>query len=150
MLGNVHGGWEERVRGNRSMQVGVGTIVLLNLPWVSSSVAWAQSFTATASPSINAADTAWVLVCSALVLAMTVPGLALFYGGLVRSKNVLGTVMQSFAILCLVSLLWMVIGYSVAFGPDVKGLVGNLECIGLMGVGLAPHTTYAPTIPHQA
>ena len=138
------------MRGNRSMQVGVGTIVLLSLAWAYSSVAWAQTVTATLSPSINAADTAWVLVCSALVLAMTVPGLALFYGGLVRSKNVLGTVMQSFAILCLVSLLWMVIGYSLAFGPDVKGLVGNLEWIGLMGVGLAPHTTYAPTIPHQA
>lgn len=132
------------------MQVGVGTIVLLSLAWAYSSVAWAQTVTATLSPSINAADTAWVLVCSALVLAMTVPGLALFYGGLVRSKNVLGTVMQSFAILCLVSLLWMVIGYSLAFGPDVKGLVGNLEWIGLMGVGLTPHTTYAPTIPHQA
>lgn len=99
---------------------------------------------------INPSDTAWVLVCSALVLAMTVPGLALFYGGLVRSKNVLGTVMQSFAIVCLVSLLWLGVGYSLAFGPDVKGLVGNLEWIGLMGVGLTPHATYAPTIPHQA
>lgn len=99
---------------------------------------------------INPSDTAWVLVCSALVLAMTVPGLALFYGGLVRSKNVLGTVMQSFAIVCLVSLLWLCAGYSLAFGPDVKGLVGNLDWVGLTGVGLTPHATYAPTIPHQA
>jgi len=99
---------------------------------------------------ISAADTAWVLVCSALVLAMTVPGLALFYGGLVRSKNVLGTIMHSFVILCMVSILWIVVGYSLAFGPDVKGVIGNLEWAGLRGVGLTPHATYGPTIPHQA
>jgi Amt family ammonium transporter len=81
---------------------------------------------------------------------MVVPGLALFYGGLVRSKNVLGTIMQSFSILCLVSLLWMLVGYSLAFGPDVKGVVGSLEWVGLMGVGLTPHAVYGPTIPHQA
>jgi len=63
-------------------------------------------------------DTAWVLASSALVLAMITPGLALFYGGLVRSKNVLGTIMQSFIILCLVSLIWVLWGYSLVFGPD--------------------------------
>jgi len=103
-----------------------------------------------ASVPISGADTAWVLVSSALVLAMIVPGLALFYGGLVRSKNVLGTIMQSFVILCIVSLLWVLGGYSLAFGPDVHGIVGGLDWIGLNGVGLAPHATYGPTVPHQA
>jgi ammonium transporter, Amt family len=109
------------------------------------------TFAETAAASvISGADTAWVLVSAALVLAMTVPGLALFYGGLVRSKNVLGTIMHSFVILCLISLVWVLVGYSLAFGPDVKGLIGNLDWAGLNGVGLAPHAVYGPTIPHQA
>jgi ammonium transporter, Amt family len=95
-------------------------------------------------------DTAWVLVSSALVLAMVMPGLALFYGGLVRSKNVLGTIMQSFMILAVVSLLWVLFGYSLAFGPDKGGVIGGLDWIGLDGVGAAPHPSYGPTIPHQA
>jgi ammonium transporter, Amt family len=99
---------------------------------------------------ISGADTAWVLISAALVLAMTVPGLALFYGGLVRSKNVLGTIMHSFVILCLVSLFWVLLGYSLAFGPDVKGVIGSLAWAGLSGVGLSPHAVYGPTIPHQA
>lgn len=99
---------------------------------------------------VNGADTAWVLMSSALVLAMILPGLALFYGGLVRSKNVLGTIMQSFVILCLVSVLWILLGYSLAFGPDKRGLIGGLEWMGLQGVGLTPHPTYGSTIPHQA
>jgi Amt family ammonium transporter len=99
---------------------------------------------------VSGADTAWVLVSSALVLAMTVPGLALFYGGLVRSKNVLGTIMHSFVILCAVSLFWVLFGYSLAFGPDVKGMIGSLAWAGLSGVGLSPHAVYGPTIPHQA
>ncbi|MEO5656599.1 MAG: ammonia channel protein, partial [Nitrospiria bacterium] len=69
-------------------------------------------------PPINSGDTAWVLMSTALVLLMIVPGLALFYGGLVRTKNVLATIMQSVIILCLVSLLWIAFGYSLAFGPD--------------------------------
>lgn len=101
-------------------------------------------------PTVDGADTAWVLVSSALVLAMIIPGLALFYGGLVRSKNVLGTIMQSFVILCLISLLWVLLGYSLSFGPDQWGLIGNLEWVGLSGVGMAPHPIYGPTIPHQA
>jgi ammonium transporter, Amt family len=99
---------------------------------------------------IDTGDTAWVLLSSAMVLAMLVPGLALFYGGLVRSKNVLGTIMQSFLILSLVSVIWILFGYSLAFGPDTRGLIGDLEWIGLRGVGLEPHPTYGPTIPHQA
>jgi len=124
-------------------------ILVIGTYLLSVSASWAQS--APGQPvTVSGADTAWVLLSSALVLAMLVPGLALFYGGLVRSKNVLGTIMQSFAILCLVSMLWMLVGYSLAFGPDVKGLIGNLEWAGLVGVGLVPHPTYGPTIPHQA
>ncbi|HEX2056598.1 MAG TPA: ammonia channel protein, partial [Nitrospiraceae bacterium] len=99
---------------------------------------------------VNATDTAWVLISSVFVLAMILPGLALFYGGLVRSKNVLGTIMQSFVILCLVSVLWMLLGYSLAFGPDKRGIIGGLEWVGLQDVDLVPHPVYAPTIPHQA
>lgn len=95
-------------------------------------------------------DTAWVLASSAFVLAMTVPGLALFYGGLVRKKNVLATIMHSLSILSVVSILWIVVGYSLAFGPDRGGFIGGLEWIFLDGVGLDPHPTYGPTIPHEA
>ena len=112
------------------------------------SVAMAQS-AATPVLKIDTGDTAWVLTSSALVLAMTMPGLALFYGGLVRSKNILGTVMQSLIILCLVSLIWILFGYSLAFGPDKGGVIGGLEWIGLAGVGSEPHPAYGPTIPHQ-
>ena len=98
---------------------------------------------------INSGDTAWVLASTALVLLMTAPGLAMFYGGLVRRKNVLSTMMQSFFILCLISIQWILWGYSIAFGPDVGHLFGNLSWFGLNGVGLTPNPDYAPTIPHQ-
>lgn len=98
---------------------------------------------------IDTGDTAWVLTSSALVLAMTMPGLALFYGGLVRSKNVLGTIMHSVITLCVVSLIWILFGYSLAFGPDKGGIIGGLEWVGLNGVGSEPHPIYGPTIPHQ-
>ncbi|HBP88974.1 MAG TPA: ammonia channel protein [Nitrospiraceae bacterium] len=98
---------------------------------------------------IDTGDTAWLLISSALVLCMAIPGLALFYGGLVRRKNVLGTIMHTMVIVCLVSLLWVLCGYSLAFGPDVGGVIGGLEWIGLHGVGLEPSNTYAPTVPHQ-
>jgi ammonium transporter, Amt family len=109
--------------------------------------AWAQ---AAAPLKADTGDTAWVLISSALVLAMLAPGLALFYGGLVRSKNVLGTIMQSFMILAVVSLLWVLFGYSLAFGPDKGGVIGGLDWVGLSGVGAEPHPSYGPTIPHQA
>lgn len=127
-------------------------MVVLSVLLAGSEQGWAETATAggMATSPISGADTAWVLISSALVLAMIVPGLALFYGGLVRSKNVLGTIMHSFVILCVISLLWVLIGYSLAFGPDVKGLIGNLDWVGLRGVGLMPHATYGPTIPHQA
>jgi len=110
--------------------------------------AWAQS--TGAAPPINSGDTAWVLASSALVLAMIVPGLALFYGGLVRSKNVLGTIMQSFMILCLVSPLWVLLGYTLAFGPDHLGLIGGFEWAGLGGVGPGASPAHGPTIPREA
>ena len=93
-------------------------------------------------------DTAWMLASSALVLLMT-PGLAFFYGGLVRAKNVLGTIMQSFIALAVVTVLWVLVGYSLAFGPDKAGLIGGLDFIGLHNVGAAP-SAYAPTIPATA
>ena len=105
---------------------------------------------ATPQPKIDSGDTAWMLVSSALVLMMTAPGLALFYGGMVRRHNVLGTIMHSFIIMALVSLQWVLWGYSLSFGPDVHGLTGNLSWIGLRGVGLEPNPDYAATIPHQA
>ena len=98
---------------------------------------------------INGGDTAFILVCSALVMFMT-PGLALFYGGMVRNKNVLGTIMQSFVVLGLVSVIWVLWGYSIAFGPDVGGLFESLAWFGLKGVGLSPSPDYATTIPHVA
>ncbi len=97
---------------------------------------------------MNTGDTAFVLVSAALVMLMT-PGLALFYGGMVRSKNVLGTIMQSFILIALISLQWLLWGYSMAFGPDKLGIIGGLEWIGLRGVGLGPNAVYGPTIPHQ-
>lgn len=96
---------------------------------------------------IQAGDTAFILICAALVLLMT-PGLALFYGGMVRRKNVLGTLMQSFIMISLVTIEWVYLGYSMSFGPDVSGLIGDLSWAGLAGVGAAPNPDYAPTIPH--
>ncbi len=107
--------------------------------------AWAEEAAASA---INAGDTAWVLTSSALVLAMTIPGLALFYGGMVRSKNVLSTMMHSFVAVCLVSVIWVLWGYSLAFAPDIGGVIGGLDWIGLSGVGGDPNGS--STIPHAA
>jgi Amt family ammonium transporter len=99
--------------------------------------------------SVNTGDTAWLLVSTALVMLMT-PALALFYGGMVRRKNVLSTIMMSFAILALVSILWVLYGYSLSFGPDKGGIIGGLEWRGLMGVGQEPSAVYARTVPHLA
>jgi Amt family ammonium transporter len=99
-------------------------------------------------PEVNGGDTAWVLVSSALVMLMT-PALGFFYAGLVRRKNVLATIMHSFFMLCLVSVQWVLFGYSLAFGPDVAGFIGDLSWIGLNGVGITPNPDYAATIPHQ-
>ncbi len=96
---------------------------------------------------IQSGDTAFILICAALVLLMT-PGLALFYGGMVRSKNVLGTIMQSIIMISLVSLEWIYLGYTMSFGPDVAGLIGDMSHFALAGVTAAPSPDYATTIPH--
>lgn len=96
---------------------------------------------------ISPVDTAFLLVSAALVLLMT-PALSVFYGGLVRKKNVLGTIMQSLACIALVSLVWIYLGYTLAFGPDIKGLVGGLKYLALRGVGQEPSPDYASTVPH--
>ncbi|MDE3113454.1 MAG: ammonium transporter [Chloroflexota bacterium] len=98
---------------------------------------------------MNAGDTAWLLASAALVMLMT-PALGFFYGGLVRRKNVLATIMHSFFILCLISLQWVLWGYSLAFGPDHGGLIGGLDHLALKGVGETPSADYAPTVPHLA
>ncbi|MDQ6682221.1 MAG: ammonium transporter [Chloroflexota bacterium] len=99
---------------------------------------------------MNTGDTAWVLIATALVMLMT-PGLAFFYGGLVRRKNVLSTMMHSLFILALVSVTWVLWGYTLAFGPDTGlGLIGGLQWAGLEGVTGRPSVVYAPTVPHLA
>jgi ammonium transporter, Amt family len=97
---------------------------------------------------INAGDTAWMLIATALVMVM-LPGLAFFYGGLVRRKNVLSTIMHSFFGLALVSVIWVLVGFSLAFGHDITGigLLGGADYLGFANVGLAPNATYAPTVP---
>ena len=99
---------------------------------------------------VDSGDTAWLLASAALVLLMT-PGLAFFYGGLVGRKNVLSTIMHSFITICLVSVVWVLWGYSLAFGPDKGGLIGGLDWAFLRGVSHKdPNPDYGPTVPHQA
>ncbi len=98
--------------------------------------------------SIEAGDTAWMLISTALVMLMT-PGLAFFYGGLVRRKNVLSVMMQCLILIGVISLQWVLLGYSLAFGPDKGGLIGDLSWVLLRGVGVEPNPDYAATIPHQ-
>ncbi len=98
---------------------------------------------------VNSGDTAWLLASSALVLMMT-PALAFFYGGMVHRRHALGTIMQSFVVIALISAQWVLWGYSLAFGPDKGGLIGGLDWLGLRGVGADPNPDYAPTVPHQA
>jgi Amt family ammonium transporter len=145
----------------RTVSVAI-TLLLCALALASVPAAFAQSTSTTPAPvaapaaapapppKIDSGDTAWVLVSSALVLLMTAPGLALFYGGMVRQKNALGTLMQSFIILALISVQWVLWGYSLAFGPDKGGIIGGLEWVGLSGVGPTPNPDYAATIPHTA
>src|SRR3712207_4583300 len=95
---------------------------------------------------LNAGDTAWLLMATALVMVM-LPGLALFYGGLVRRKNVLSTIMHSFFGLAIVSVIWVLWGFSLAFGPTTNGHIGNLDFLGFANVGVVPDERYAATIP---
>src|ERR1022692_3563666 len=114
------------------------------VPNVSSRIATLEAATKSAQ---SAGDNAWMLVSSALVLMMTGPGLALFYGGLVRRKNVLGTMMHSFILMAVVTVIWAVAGYSLAFGGS-SPFFGNFQFAFLNGVGSAPNPDYAGTIPH--
>ena len=98
---------------------------------------------------INAGDTAWILISSALVLMM-VPALGFFYGGMVRKQNILSTLNLNFIIMGLISIQWILYGYSLAFGKDIGGLIGGLEFLGFSGVGAEPNPDYAATIPHMA
>ncbi|MFZ5642585.1 MAG: ammonium transporter [Bacillota bacterium] len=115
------------------------TMALLAAP----SLAWAGE----EGPAIDTGDTTFILICTAMVMLMA-PGLALFYGGMVRKKNVLSTIMQSFIAICVVSVVWVLWGYSLAFGTDHGHLVGSLEWLGLNGVGQEPNADYSETIPH--
>lgn len=98
---------------------------------------------------IDTGDTTFILISAALVMLMT-PGLALFYGGMVRKKNVLGTILQSFIIIAIISVQWVLIGYTLAFGPDKAHLIGGLDWWGFQGVGIDPNPDYAATIPQHA
>ena len=105
---------------------------------------------------INSGDTAWMLTAAALVMFMT-PGLGFFYAGFTRSKNALATIMQSFIVVGLVGVLWVIIGYTLAFGPTESGIIGGLDFFGFKDVGIGPSTvpvideyTWTPTIPHEA
>jgi Amt family ammonium transporter len=99
---------------------------------------------------MDSGDTGWVLISAALVLIMT-PGVAFFYGGMARRKNILSILMQCFIIMCLIGLQWVLYGYSLSFGPDTgHGIIGNLDWVGLQNVGTQPNPDYAGTIPHMA
>jgi ammonium transporter, Amt family len=105
--------------------------------------------TAQTAWSPNTGDTAWVLTSTALVLLMTVPALALFYGGMVRRKNVLSTTVHSYTAMVIVSIQWVLIGYTLCFGKDFSGIIGNFQFLGLNGVGFLPNAAYAATIPQS-
>jgi len=119
--------------------------LLCIFPFLCAASALAQT---AAPPTVSNGDNAWMLTSSALVLMMTGPGLALFYGGLVRRKNVLATMMQSFAMMCIITVLWALIGYSLAFGPGTS-FIGDFHYVFLHHVGLTPDPDYAATIPAQ-
>lgn len=114
---------------------------------VTASPVWAGQ---AAETGIDSGDVAWMLAASALVVGMIIPGLAFYYGGLVRSKNVISTMVQSFAILSVVSLVWLLCGFTLSFGPDRGGVIGGLDWALLMNVGSAPHAVYAPAVPLEA
>jgi len=122
------------------------TVLLPALALAQAAAPAAAPAAAAAAPKFDTGDTAWMLISTALVLMMTIPGLALFYGGMVRKKNVLSTVMQSFAITCLISVLWLIVGYSLAFTPG-STIVGGLGRVFMAGLGLGSVHDLAKTIP---
>lgn len=125
------------------------TMLVVPVAFAQEAVVEATESVAKEAPKVDTGDTAWVLVSSALVMLMT-PGLAFFYGGMVRTKNVLSTIMQSFFIVAMISVQWVVVGYSLTFGPDVNHLIGSLDWAMLKSVGQEPNADYAATIPHLA
>jgi len=127
-----------------------GVIALAAVAFVGTATASADQggVPAAIKHAIDTGDTAWVLMSAALVMLMT-PGLAFFYGGLVRRKNMLSVLMQCLMVLCLISLQWVLFGYSLSFGPDKGSVIGGLAWLGSNGVGLEPNADYAATIPHQ-
>ncbi|HWA96806.1 MAG TPA: ammonium transporter [Terracidiphilus sp.] len=139
------------VRSTRTLLFLSSALLLPSSVCAQSAPATAEQIEALKQSVANAqmnADNAWMLLCAALVLLMTGPGLALFYGGLVRRKNILGTMMQSFAMMGLITIVWAICGYSLAFSPGTP-FIGGLQHIFLRGVGVAPNPTYAATIPEQ-
>ncbi len=122
----------------KSIQLSIISVLMLATPAL-----------AAQASQIDSGDTAWVLASAALVMLM-VPAVGLFYGGMVRKKNALSTIMFSFAILALISVQWVLFGYSLAFGPDRGGIIGSLDWLGLNGVGQDPNPDYAATIPALA
>ncbi|WP_420960689.1 ammonium transporter [Brucella sp. IR073] len=133
---------------NRHARTALGSLALLGA-FAGTAMAQDAPAAAAATPEFNTGDTAWMLTSTALVLMMTIPGLALFYGGMVRQKNVLSTVMQSFAICCLVSILWMVFGYSLVFtdGGSLNAYLGGFSKTFLSGVSMTTAHPLAGTIP---
>jgi Amt family ammonium transporter len=137
-------------------KIATGCVIAWLIMCAVGAVAWADEASSTASAvsqaaaavPIDSGHTTWVLISTALVMLMT-PGLAFFYGGLVRRKNILSVLMQCFMIMCIVSIQWVVLGYSMAFGRDISGLIGNLDWMWLKGVGMES-SSYAPGVPHQA
>jgi ammonium transporter, Amt family len=125
----------------------IGLFCLTGIVYAEDQAVQQAAAAAVTASKIDTGDTAWMLISTALVMLMT-PGLALFYGGMVRGKNVLGTIMQSFIAIAVISVQWILIGYTLSFGPDVNGIIGNLSWLGLNGVGVEPNPDYAPTIPH--
>jgi len=121
-------------------------LALFSLGWSASALA--QDAAPAAAPTIDSGDTAWVMISTALVLLMT-PGLAFFYGGMARTKNVVSTLFQNFAALGVVGILWAICGYTFAFGNTANGFLGSMDFLFLNNVGATPNTDYAGTIPHS-
>src|ERR1700733_14111393 len=136
--------------GSRAGLCGLALLagMAMALPALAQDAAPVAAAAADAAPKLDSGDTAWMLTSTALVLMMTVPGLALFYGGMVRKKNVLATVMQSFAITCLVTVLWMIVGYSLAF-TEGNQFIGGISRVMLNGMGVDAISPLAKTIPES-
>src|ERR1700675_4671090 len=134
-------------------KAGLGAAATLASLLVMAGSAFAQAAAAAPKDPLNSGDTAWMITSSALVLMMTIPGLALFYGGMVRKKNVLATLAQSFGATCIISVLWMIIGYSLAFttNPDagINNFIGSVNYLLLGPMGLNTTSMLAPTIPES-